>query len=460
MKITHITPLALWILVSSACGEGPSTDIPESIFGHCTYENRFSNKEECREFRGSAWTTEEAQASCDDYEVDLQDGPCVYEDILGFCINPGGEDEKVIQLVQPGTDANDCASTKRGCELFGGGTFVEGEVCGGSSIDPDEVYDPDNYSVPPYQQCVEPVDGEPGNNNGEVCTWTQVGGCTEVGRNYEDYGNCEDVISQRGYYPVPPNNTEPVDDPRMEDPDYAAEVAWVTEQADSCACVCCHKGSITPEGAAIWDTEGGGQDNWINNFTPYGLAFSAGWINSDPLGAYEADQNNGFTRALAGIPSTDEPRMAAFFINELRHRGFSEEDFADFGPQPEVFGNQINFVPEACENGEGVSSDGTIRWEGGRARYIYILEVGSANPGAPPNLNLPEGTLWQVGTMPPAVPPKTGTIKYGEIPEGTVQNVPSTGAPVDLVEGQTYYIHTQADVLQPNTRCLFTFGDS
>jgi len=448
-----MVPLAL------SCAEKPGTDIPDTVIGHCVYENQFSGKEECREFRGSQWTSDAAQTSCDEYEVALVDGACEYQDVLGTCINPGGEEEKVIVLIQPGVDANDCASTKRGCELFGGGTFVDGPVCGDASIDPDDVYDAENYSVPPYQQCVDPIDGEPGENNGQVCTWTQVGGCTEVGRNFEDYGSCEDVISQRGYYPVPPNESEAVDDPRMQDPEYVAELAWVTEQANACACVCCHKGSVTPNGAAIWDTEGAGQENWINNFTPYGLAFGAGWVDSDPLGAYQAEENNGFSRAISGLPSTDEPRMAAFFVNELNHRGIPESDFADLGPQPAVFATQINFEPEACEEGQGVDADGTVRWTGGRARYVYVLDADAANPLSPPNLNLPEGTLWQIGTVPPAVPPRTGEITYGSTPEGTIMNVPSVGEAPALVEGETYYLYTQADVMQPITRCLFTFGD-
>ena len=47
---------------------------------------QFSDRKECREFRGTGWTTASAQASCDDYDVALVDGPCTDIDVLGSCI--------------------------------------------------------------------------------------------------------------------------------------------------------------------------------------------------------------------------------------------------------------------------------------------------------------------------------------------------------------------------------------
>lgn len=229
-------------------------------------------------------------------------------------------------------------------------------------------------------------------------------------------------------------------------------------QLDSCACVCCHKASVTPEGASIWDTEAEG--NFVNTFTDWGIRFAARAFDSSLLGSYTAEENNGFSRFVAGLPSTDEPRMKAFFERELEHRGLTVADFADETPAPYVFYEQAIYEPQACEDGEGVDADGTVRWAGGRARYVYVLDVGAANPGVPPNLDKPDGTLWRLDTVPPAIPMKTGEVTYGVVPDGTKQSVPvDASAPLLLVDGNSYLIYTLADVGVPVTRCIFKFEE-
>jgi hypothetical protein len=196
-----------------------------------------------------------------------------------------------------------------------------------------------------------------------------MSGCTEEGRRFEDYGNCEEIRTQRPYGPVPPNDTQPTEDARMQDPTYAAEVAWVKGQIESCACVCCHKDSVSPGGASIFDTEFPG--NFANSFTDWGLAFGARVFDSSLLGAYPAPENNGFGRDVAGMPSTDQERMKAFFAGELQHRGVDPAVFADLPPQPEIFFRQASYVPEPCENGEGVGPyDAPYEPE-----YDYAVEV-------------------------------------------------------------------------------------
>ena len=68
----------------------------------------------------------------------------------------------------------------------------------------------------------------------------------------------------------------------MADPAYAAEVEWIRGQLSACSCVCCHQGSVTKEGATIWDLELEG--NFLNSFSPWGLAFMAGFVDSSILG--------------------------------------------------------------------------------------------------------------------------------------------------------------------------------
>ena len=121
-----------------------------------------------------------------------------------------------------------------------------------------------------------------------------------------------------------------------------------------------------------------------------------------------------------------------------------------------MFYEQDIYEPQDCENGEGVDDDGVVRWEGGRARYLYSLEEGSRNPGVAPNLDKPEGTLWRIDTVPPAVPMKTGEVTFGVVPEGHEQEVPAaTTAPATLAPGR-YLIFALADVGVPMTRCVFT----
>jgi len=442
----------------AGCASGPA-DVSDDVLGHCSYTNPFANQPECREFRGDGWTVEDATASCDEEGAPFEEGPCPPGDTYGACLVIV-DDARQLLYVAPGTDVTQCASQQRACELFAGGAFILGNICGGDGtpIDVDDFYS-ESYVTPAVQICMAPVDGEPGlSPDGQVCTWQQMSGCTEPGRNYEDYASCDDVRTQRPYYPSPPSSEGPsLDDSRLTDPLYAADVAWVKEQLDACACVCCHKESITPSGAAIFDTDATG--NWVNTFSDWGIAFAARAFDSSLLGAYAPDDNNGFGRTISGLPSTDQMRMKAFFERELLHRGKTVDDYANTGPQPAIFASQAAYEPSSCESGEGVATDGTITWEGGRARYVFILEAGSANPGVPPNLDEPAGTLFKLDTIPPAIPMKTGEVQYGVVPQGTQQSVPDDGVPTPLVEGREYLIFALADIAVPMTRCLFVYGE-
>jgi hypothetical protein len=194
---------------------------------------------------------------------------------------------------------------------------------------------------------------------------------------------------------------------------------------------------------------------WTDGFFPKGLAIAAGWVDSSLLGAYDAADNNGFARNLSGLPSTDQARMITFFEGELARRGFERADFADTIPIPEIFYAQKIFEPAPCENGEGVSRTGTVTWSGGPARYVHILEPGSANPGAPPNLDTPEGTVWMVD-VPWSEDAFTSGISYGETSGALNQRVPDGAAPA-LVEGATYTLYVQKDINNPLSRCTFTY---
>ena len=205
----------------------------------------------------------------------------------------------------------------------------------------------------------------------------------------------------------------------------------------------------------MWDIEG--ENNWINTFTPYGLAFAGGFIPSWPLGAYPKEENNGFDRSITGLPTTDIARMQAFFAAELEHRGMSAADFAGDEPTPSIFYDQHTYEPGKCDAGIGVAADGKITWTDGPARYVYVLEDGSDNPGVPPNLDLPDGTVWKVDVRPESSAVKSGELTFGKVPPGADQAFPQDGAAPALTSGKTYYLYVQADVGIPITRCTFAY---
>ena len=110
----------------------------------------------------------------------------------------------------------------------------------------------------------------------------------------------------------------------------------------------------------------------------------------------------------------------------------------------------------ACENGEGAGADGTLTWRGGKARYVYVLEAEATSPTVPPNLDLPEGTLWRIDVPETGTPVESGTVRYGTVPAGLSQRFPASGPPAALTSGKTYYLYVLADIIQPLTRCTFT----
>ncbi|KYG01460.1 proteinase inhibitor [Sorangium cellulosum] len=426
---------------------------PSASPGRCVYTSAFSQAEECREYTGRGWTAATAEADCKALQGSTFTGGerCAYPETLGRCVLGGGTDD-AYAVVFPGGDASQCAATQRGCEMFGGGQF-EPDACETATEEPGIGTGGAVFQWPELV-CVEPKAGEPaGQSDGKVCTFDAISGCTEPGRRFTDYASCEPVFTQRPYWPAPPSEYEtPSDDPRLSDPEWLAELAWVTEQTEACGCVCCHSENVAPAGPSNWYIEAG--PIWTDSFNPSGLALAAGWVSSAALGAYPPDQNNGFSRDTAGLPTTDPARMIAFFEGELERRGFTREDFADMTPFGGPIYEQSLYEPSDCAAGEGVDAAGKVTWAGGGARYVYVMSADAENPGAPPNLDLPEGTIWRLDVPSSAEPMKSG-IAYGEVPASTKQGYPADGPPEELVPGTKYYLYVLADVGIPITRCLF-----
>lgn len=308
--------------------------------------------------------------------------------------------------------------------------------------------------LPPYTSCEAPLDGEePGAGpDGQVCTNVAISGATEPGRKFAEYADCDIVLTQRPYSAREPYGTTADDDPRLDDDAFMAEVAWAREQVEATGCICCHSTGIAPAGPSNWYVE---EPIWTDTVSDSGLALFAGWANSVALGAYPAEDNNGFDRTTLGLPTTDIERMRAFLEGELERRGLTRDDAASIEPFGGPIYTQLVYEPEACTRGAGVDEDGNVNWSGTPARYLYVLEEGSANPGVPPNLDTPEGTLWRLDVL-PTNPPLDRGVPYGSVPEGAVQRVPADGPAPELTSGETYYLYVMADVGVPMSRCLFT----
>ena len=434
---------------------GEATDGGDAVAGRCTYVNPFSQGAECKEYTGSGWDLSAAQADCaapmpgagaGSFEAELA---CDREGILGECFV--GDDDLATVLVFPGDDQGSCSGVELGCG-FAGGDFVHAEVCagggggGGGSL---------SVFQPFEQVCVDPLDGEPAGQSadGQVCTWEAIYGATEEGRRYIDYASCEPVLTQRPYWPASATADTAPDDPRLSDATWQAEFSWMTAQVESSACVCCHSTDLAPDGPSGWYLEAG--PIWIDTLDDDGLAMLAGWVDSTAFGAFDAEDNNGFDRSTTGLPTTDVPRMQAFLEGELRRRGLDLDDFSETPPFGGPLYDQLFYTPEACVTGQGITADGRIQWTGGDARYIYLLQPDSMNPGVPPNLDLPEGTIWRFDVAWDADPVASG-LRYGELPPGTRQAFPEDAEAPVLQPGDQLYLYVLRDIYQPITRCTFT----
>lgn len=313
--------------------------------------------------------------------------------------------------------------------------------------------------IPPFLDCRDPKPGEVGQGpDGKVCTHVMISACTEPGKSFADYASCDVVKTQRPFFPRPPAGESDPADPRLNDPVFMGELAWVAEQVSACGCVCCHDGDLSNGKAGSWDIKAG--PIWTDSLSSTGLALFLGLADSSVLGAYDAEDNHGFDRTTLGLPTTDIPRMTAFFMDELARRGITPEEAAETPP----FGGPIydNYVAEPTECdpvAEGVDAQGLLNWWGGAARYVYVLEAGSKNPGVPPNLDVPQGTVLRLDVLASSDPIYSG-VPYGTTPAGTFQAFPEATAAPKLVPGKRYQLVALRDMGLMMSNCLFTYQGS
>ncbi len=448
--------MRLWIpLLLAGCAGTVPTPAPtsEQALGQCQYVNSFSGSDECKEYVGDEWTIATAEEDCGtpmpgaEAGVFLPGESCSRDSYLGECFVDGDE---AYTLVFPGLPGDSCDGLTIGCG-FAGGEFVPSQLCddGGSGPSGSSVFQPFE------QVCVAPLASEPPGNgpNGDVCTWEAISGATEAGRKYTDYAECAPVLTQRPYYYIPVENTTSPNDPRLSDEAWVEEYEWATEQFEATACVCCHTEQEAPNGEPSgWYLEAG--PIWTDTMDDEAMAMIAGWVDSTAFGAFDAEDNNGFSRDKTGVPTTDSARMISFFEGELSRRGRTRADFASTAPFGGPLYDQLQYEPSLCSGDEGVNNDGSVTWSGGDARYIYVLEPQASAPGVPPNLDIPNGTIWRldVGWQSPPVSPG---LTYGQNVAGASQGWPLEGRAPALVSGSTYYLYVLADIYVPLTRCLF-----
>jgi hypothetical protein len=310
--------------------------------------------------------------------------------------------------------------------------------------------------IPPFLDCREPLSGEVGSGrDGRVCTNVSIAGCTEEGKRFSDYASCDVVRTQRPFWPAPAASEPRADDPRLADAAFVTELDWVTTQVNASGCSCCHDSKVVGGMAAQWDISKG--PIWTDTVSDSGVALFVGLADSSVLGAYPREDNNGFDRTLTGLPTTDTARMQAFFKAELMRRGISEaqaEATPPFGGP--IYANSVA-KPGACDAGVGVADGDLVEWKGGDARYVYVLNEGSKNPGVPPNFDTPDGTLWRLDVLASRSPVGAG-FGYGTTPEGTFQAVPKSSHAPTLERGTRYQLYVLRDVGLPVTNCVFTYG--
>ena len=136
-------------------------------------------------------------------------------------------------------------------------------------------------------------------------------------------------------------------------------------------------------------------------------------------------------------------------------RGVTDADIAAFDEFGAFLIDIIDTPPDNCTSEETIQADGKILWTGGNARYVYVKEVGSKNPGVPPINDTPEGVLWRLDVMANYEGLSPG-IEYGAIPAGTYQVTPDNGTAPELVSGEEYHLYVLKDILVPVCNCIFT----
>ncbi len=328
----------------------------------------------------------------------------------------------------------------------------------------------------PYQECfaVEedsafPAEAVTVNEEGEseVCIWQNAQGCVPEGMNFNEVASCDVAMTTSARFFKFPGYKYESDITLMDQPEYETEADWARDQVRACGCLCCHDSKEGAEEGFATAFDIGAEGIWTDTMTDFGLLTAAGIVDTELLGGtFDPETNHGFNRVKSIFPSSDEERMVAFFLGELDRRGLSQEEIQELVDSvPLRFaGLYTNYTgpTEVCEPGFGVDVDGTVHWGGVQdARYVYVLEEGSANVADPPGLDTPEGILWRMDVEQGGTPYVSGSVTYGVAPEGGFTRIPAEGDAPALVEGTTYKLFVLRDFGPLRiANCTFVYGET
>ena len=315
----------------------------------------------------------------------------------------------------------------------------------------------------PEQVCVDATglelteDTELSEDN-EVCVWDNFSGNTPEGIPFTELLTCDRSFTQGPPWFAPPGRIYESDSALLDDAEYAEDLEWVSEQVATSGCACCHDSSSGSGHTSGFDISAPGI--WTDSMTNSQLSMAAGmFTEKDLFGHYDAAANHGFDRTESLFATTDPERMKAFFTAEFERRSGSEADLEEAeGQFDALFGRLFEDVYDCIDPYEGII-EGTIAWNGDGVRQIYILEEEAETPGFPPNLHLPEGTVWALFVDATAAPLESGAVVPGVVPDGATQAWPEDGSMPVLVEGRTYRLYTSPDVMIPReANCTFTWN--
>ena len=146
------------------------------------------------------------------------------------------------------------------------------------------------------------------------------GTCAPHGERFTDQYDCATVEG-----PAPTDHSGDGASSQVTDPDETRladeDTDWTQAELAACSCVCCH--SDNGIGGYVWSFE-------FSPFWPDSIADDTlrTFTNSGPgtgpdLSADTSDaaDNNGFSRAQIGVPTTDAERFLAFIDRERARRG-------------------------------------------------------------------------------------------------------------------------------------------
>lgn len=293
-----------------------------------------------------------------------------------------------------------------------------------------------------------------------VCAWNLFSGNVPEGLYFNDVASCDGPFTQGPSWFTKPRRIFTSDDSLADDADYVRELTWVADQIHASGCACCHDSALNSGNVSGFDVNA--PFPWTDTMTNAQLSMGTGQFDDHLLfGHIDPDDNHGFDRTQTLFASNDPMRMRAFFQSEFDRRGGDQDDLDEAQRQFDaLFGRTREEAGECISPFEGIE-DGKMVWNGDEVRQLYITEVGTTNPGFPPNLDLPENTVWAIYVDDDGAGIASGDLAIGDVPTGSTQVMPTDGSAPMLEIGRTYRMYAAPDFMRNNeANCTFVYAPS